>query len=173
MHASVSNRVPNPQRTLTRFSISLARCPPQSLSTFTIFFIDALPFDGSPGQLPILTPDSCPKNIRVLGRLQPKSGDRRDCHEFPAPFAGNSLAAPSVPGSPTSPPPLSPKTSLRVPLPRRVKLYVDASQASPKLRSIPVPAGGNLLGRDAMLRISRRGPAGHGSARNPLRTPRR
>jgi hypothetical protein len=41
MHARVSNLVPNPERTLLRFSISLARCQPPSLSTFAIFFIDA------------------------------------------------------------------------------------------------------------------------------------
>src|ERR1017187_5885827 len=72
------------------------------------------------------------------------------------------------------PPPAPPsKTSLRVPLPRRVKMYIDASQASPKVRSTPVSAGGNLLGRVDMRRFFRHGPAGHGGARSPLRTPRR
>src|ERR1019366_4498384 len=70
MPARVSNLIPNPERTLARFSISLARRPSQSLSTFAIFFIDAPRFRWFPSQISILTPDSCPKNIRVLGRLQ-------------------------------------------------------------------------------------------------------
>src|ERR1035437_2448315 len=40
MRARVSNLVPNPARTLARFSVSLARWPSRSLSTFAIFFID-------------------------------------------------------------------------------------------------------------------------------------
>ena len=38
------------------------------------------------------------RNSRTVPHWNTPPGDRRDCHGFPAPFAGNPLAAPSVPG---------------------------------------------------------------------------
>src|ERR1035438_5582891 len=59
-------------------------------------------------------------------------GDCRDCHEFPAPFAGNSLAVPSVPGSvPRRNPGTDPRAQRAPPTRRKKRALGQAGLSQP------------------------------------------